>query len=156
MKGTTQADLYISEKALKSMLSHCAAHRDERLEVMGFMLGDRYKWNGEFYTKVVDTATTELDATSVSVRFARDAFERLFEELEERNENKIIVGWYHSHPGHGCFMSGTDLATQKEMFNKPFHFAAVIDPVNMDMRAYALDGEECVERRYAIFSSDCD
>lgn len=27
-----------------------------------------------------------------------------------RREN--IIGWYHSHPGFGLFLSGTDVATQ--------------------------------------------
>jgi hypothetical protein len=27
-----------------------------------------------------------------------------------RQEN--IVGWYHSHPGYGCWLSGIDVGTQ--------------------------------------------
>jgi hypothetical protein len=26
---------------------------------------------------------------------------------------EIVVGWYHSHPGFGCWLSGTDVGTQK-------------------------------------------
>lgn len=28
-----------------------------------------------------------------------------------RMEN--LVGWYHSHPGYGCWLSGIDVGTQR-------------------------------------------
>ncbi|KAG8260244.1 COP9 signalosome complex subunit 5 [Homalodisca vitripennis] len=45
-----------------------------------------------------------------------------------RQENAI--GWYHSHPGYGCWLSGIDVSTQmlNQNFQEPF-VAIVIDPV---------------------------
>ena len=42
----------------------------------------------------------------------------------------MCVGWYHSHPGFGPWLSGTDVETQKsqEMLN-PRAVAVVVDPV---------------------------
>ena len=38
------------------------------------------------------------------------------------------VGWYHSHPGYGCWLSGIDVSTQNmQQLNDPF-VAVVIDP----------------------------
>ena len=33
-----------------------------------------------------------------------------------------VVGWYHSHPGYGCWLSGIDVATQmlNQQFQEPF------------------------------------
>lgn len=44
-----------------------------------------------------------------------------------RQEN--IVGWYHSHPGYGCWLSGIDCSTQmmQQQFQEPF-LAIVVDP----------------------------
>ena len=44
-----------------------------------------------------------------------------------RLENAI--GWYHSHPGYGCWLSGIDVNTQmqNQKFQDPF-VAVVIDP----------------------------
>jgi COP9 signalosome complex subunit 5 len=44
-----------------------------------------------------------------------------------RKEN--VVGWYHSHPGYGCWLSGIDVSTQmlQQSFSEPF-LAVVIDP----------------------------
>ena len=40
-----------------------------------------------------------------------------------------VVGWYHSHPGYGCWLSGIDVSTQmlNQQFQEPF-LAVVIDP----------------------------
>eukprot|EP00057_Strongylocentrotus_purpuratus_P017320 XP_011671794.1 PREDICTED: COP9 signalosome complex subunit 5 [Strongylocentrotus purpuratus] len=45
-----------------------------------------------------------------------------------RLENAI--GWYHSHPGYGCWLSGIDVGTQmlNQQFQEPF-VAIVVDPV---------------------------
>jgi proteasome lid subunit RPN8/RPN11 len=40
-----------------------------------------------------------------------------------------IVGWYHTHPGClDCFMSGTDLTTQRSVFHRPWNYALVLNP----------------------------
>ncbi|KHJ81212.1 hypothetical protein OESDEN_19102, partial [Oesophagostomum dentatum] len=41
-----------------------------------------------------------------------------------------VVGWYHSHPGYGCWLSGIDVATQSlnQQFQEPW-VAIVVDPL---------------------------
>ncbi|OYT73000.1 MAG: hypothetical protein CFK52_03035 [Chloracidobacterium sp. CP2_5A] len=41
-----------------------------------------------------------------------------------------IVGWYHTHPGFGVFMSGTDQSTQRQVFGMTWQVAVVYDPLN--------------------------
>ncbi len=40
-----------------------------------------------------------------------------------------MVGWYHSHPGYGCWLSGIDVSTQsiQQQYQEPF-LAIVVDP----------------------------
>lgn len=51
-----------------------------------------------------------------------------------------VVGWYHSHPGFGCWLSSVDVNTQTVPFLLCFHFqvferndprcvAVVVDPI---------------------------
>jgi hypothetical protein len=42
----------------------------------------------------------------------------------------MVVGWYHSHPGFGCWLSGVDINTQQsfEALNARA-VAVVVDPV---------------------------
>ena len=144
-------DLFIAKKAALKMLKHCSDFKDMQLEVMGFMVGHRYEWDGKEHTVVEDVVTSDLNTTAISVKFA--SFEPLFGELdrfEKEGKDYILVGWYHSHPGHTCFMSPTDKDTQIRMFNKKFQSAVVIDPISIEMKAFQLLGSEIYEKPYAI------
>ena len=43
------------------------------------------------------------------------------------------------------------METQLKIFNKPFHVAIVIDPINMEMKAFRILNSKCVEISFAIF-----
>jgi 26S proteasome regulatory subunit N11 len=36
----------------------------------------------------------------------------MLEMLKQTGRSEMVVGWYHSHPGFGCWMSGVDMNTQ--------------------------------------------
>jgi len=148
-----ECDLFIRKKALLDMLMHCKAYREVQLEVMGLMVGYRFNWNGRDFTVVEEVVTSELDTSAISVKFA--SFEPLFNELdkfEKEGKDYILVGWYHSHPGHTSFMSPTDKDTQMRMFNKPYQSAVVIDPINIEMKAFKLEQGDIYEKPYSIIS----
>ncbi|MCK5548313.1 MAG: hypothetical protein KAI64_04815, partial [Thermoplasmata archaeon] len=133
------------------MRNHSLEFKEKRLEVMGFLLGDVYRHKGQMYSVVKDTATGGLDTSEISVKFGRGGFSKLFELLDDVEFDYVIVGWYHSHPGHTCFMSPTDIETQKSMFREDYHSAVVIDPVNLEINAYGINGKDCAAKPFAIF-----
>ncbi|UCG70706.1 MAG: hypothetical protein JSV09_06745 [Thermoplasmata archaeon] len=144
-------DIYILKTSMDKLVEHCKTYADKRLEVMGFLIGDVYKWNDSTFTLVKDVVSTDLDATEISVRFARDGFEGLFSKLEDLPYDYVIVGWYHSHPGLGCFLSSKDIETQGRMFRKSFHTALVVDPIREEIVAYKMEDEEYVKREFAVY-----
>ena len=143
--------LYISKIAEEKMRNHATSKVHERLEVMGLMLGQVFNHDGVEYTVVRDVATTDLDASSTRVRFRRDGFEKLFASMDDIGFDHIVTGWYHSHPGHGIFMSPTDVDTQKGMFSSSFHRAVVIDPINKEIGAYRLGRIDVEPVPFAIY-----
>lgn len=145
-----ELNFYIKDEAFKKMILHSYEMAREEKEAMGFIIGDLFYWEKE-YTVAFDIITAELDSSSFHVKFKRKAFEEIFDKLDDIKYDFIIVGWYHSHPGYSSFMSGIDLDTQKNYFNKKFHASVVIDPLNKEARAFRLLDEECFEIPYAIF-----
>ncbi|MCG7845318.1 MAG: Mov34/MPN/PAD-1 family protein [Methanomassiliicoccales archaeon] len=145
------ADMYLFKTAEEKVRNHALSKVKEGLEVMGFLLGEVFTHQGREYTVVRDVATTDLEATSVSVRFDPDGFESLFASLECTRFRYVLVGWYHSHPGHGCFLSSTDIATQKGMFDRPYHTALVVDPVRREMDAFCLSKGEVRRRKFLVY-----
>lgn len=150
-RGADDLGLYVSKVAEEKMRNHAISLLPLKREAMGLMLGSVYSYGGKLYSLVRDVATTDLDTSSVHVRFQRDAFEKLFDSLSEAGFNYVIVGWYHSHPGHGCFMSSTDVDTQRTLFNMPFHSALVIDPLNQEIGAFCLENGEVSMRDFAVY-----
>ncbi|MDY0293309.1 MAG: Mov34/MPN/PAD-1 family protein [Candidatus Methanomethylophilaceae archaeon] len=130
------ASLFVSEDALNDMIYHAEAGLIDKKEVMGLMIGMFYNDGSGTYAEVTGTATSDLIASSTSVRFDGGSLEPLFDSLDEMEENQSVVGWYHSHPGFGCFMSETDVRTQDGIFGGGTGFAIVIDPVRMEIKAF--------------------
>jgi COP9 signalosome complex subunit 5 len=116
----------ISATALIKMVMHTKSGGD--IEVMGMLQG---KVKGDtFY--VMDTFALPVEATETRVNAANDANEYMvshIEDCEKVNRPENIVGWYHSHPGYGCWLSGIDVGTQSlyQRVQEPF-LAIVVDP----------------------------
>jgi COP9 signalosome complex subunit 5 len=116
----------ISAVALLKMVMH--ARSGGSLEVMGLMLGKI-----EAHTFIVtDSFRLPVEGTETRVNAQDEANEYMVEFLQRaRDQGQMdnAVGWYHSHPGYGCWLSGIDVNTQKtqQQFSDPF-CAIVIDP----------------------------
>lgn len=44
-----------------------------------------------------------------------------------------LVGWFHTHPGHGLFLSKPDLRIQEGFFRQPYQFAMEIDSLSANL-----------------------
>ena len=105
----TAEQVYISSLALLKMLKHGKAGIP--LEVMGLMLGD---YIDDYTVKCIDVFAMPQAGTEASIEAIDEAFQaKMVEMLKQTGRNEIVVGWYHSHPGFGCFLSSVDINTQK-------------------------------------------
>eukprot|EP00919_Chromeraceae_sp_WS-2016_P018320 GHVR01043558.1.p1 GENE.GHVR01043558.1~~GHVR01043558.1.p1 ORF type:complete len:322 (-),score=79.48 GHVR01043558.1:89-1054(-) len=116
----------ISAVALMKMMIH--ARSGGNLEVMGVMQG-----------KIVDDTFIIIDAfalpvegteTRVNAGEAANTYLIGYHELSLRvGRLEHLVGWYHSHPGYGCWLSGIDTSTQTlyQQHQDPW-VAIVVDP----------------------------
>lgn len=147
--------IYLSDVAEEKIRVHAMEDAPRRLEVLGFLLGEVSTWKGSEYVVCRDVVTTKLRSSPSKVKFNPDAFPSLFLQLDDSGFDYILVGWYHSHPGHTCFLSRTDLETQRSMFDQSFHTALVIDPVNEDIKAFRLTqgGRDYEEVPFALYPS---
>jgi 26S proteasome regulatory subunit N11 len=117
---------YISSLALLKMLKHGRA--GVPMEVMGLMLGE---FVDEYTVQVVDVFAMPQSGTGVSVEAVDPVFQtKMLDMLKQTNRPQMVVGWYHSHPGFGCWLSSTDINTQQsfEQLNKRA-VSIVIDPI---------------------------
>ncbi|KAI9774760.1 MAG: COP9 signalosome catalytic subunit rri1 [Geoglossum umbratile] len=116
----------ISAVALLKMVMHARAGGS--LEVMGLMQG---KTAGDTFI-VTDAFRLPVEGTETRVNAHEEANEYMPSYLQSSRDvgqMENAVGWYHSHPGYGCWLSGIDVSTQltQQSFQDPF-LAVVIDP----------------------------
>ncbi|MHA1954363.1 MAG: Mov34/MPN/PAD-1 family protein [Candidatus Heimdallarchaeaceae archaeon] len=78
---------------------------------------------------VTDFDTGSQKQTSTFVAIDDEALVQIVADLQKRDKNETIVGWAHTHPSFGCFLSGTDKNTQRIYQNLFSHAVAlVVDP----------------------------
>ena len=119
---------YISSLALMKMCIH--AQLGGSIEVMGMLIGKIVNTN----IIVMDVYRLPVEGTETRVNAQNEAYEYMVRYLQNNqnlgNRDENIVGWYHSHPGYGCWLSGIDVSTQSlnQGFQDPY-LAIVVDPV---------------------------
>ncbi|GMF32297.1 unnamed protein product [Phytophthora fragariaefolia] len=98
------------------------------MEVMGLMLGE---FVDDYTVNCIDVFAMPQSGTGVSVEAVDPVFQmKMLEMLKQTGRAEMVVGWYHSHPGFGCWLSGVDINTQQsfEALN-PRAVAVVVDPI---------------------------
>jgi proteasome lid subunit RPN8/RPN11 len=129
--GEREADvaLLVAQDVLTRVNEAVRARLD--IETGGFLLGNRYRCpnSGREYV-IVDQLSPALQAegTEVSLGFTADVWSKIEEELAGKFRGKQLVGWYHSHPSMGVFLSPWDVELQQGRFGQRWMCALVIDP----------------------------
>jgi 26S proteasome regulatory subunit N11 len=98
------------------------------MEVMGLMLGE---FVDEYTVRCVDVFAMPQSGTGVSVEAVDPVFQQqMVDMLKQTGRQEMVVGWYHSHPGFGCWLSGVDVNTAQsfEQLNQR-SVAIVVDPI---------------------------
>ena len=120
----------ISTLAVTKIVNHAVKAGDK--EIAGYMIG--FPKDRTFY--VTDAVEFPLIGTTSRVEIADQLGDKIHEysadlldTLKKVGNTQNYVGWYHSHPGFGCWLSGIDVNTHRtlQMLNKTF-FALVVDP----------------------------
>lgn len=125
-------DILIDEPALRAAQAHALGSLDR--EVAGVLIGPRPEKqpDGRYVVHVIDTIIAKHTVMhGASVTYTPESWRYLNDKLAERypDETAVMVGWYHTHPGFGIFLSGMDLFIHQNFFTQIWHTALVLDPI---------------------------
>lgn len=122
VKVYIKQDVY---KALEEYASSDTAH-----ELGTIILGNYSDALGKMNVVISEFIYAKYtDASASTLTFTHETWDYVHKEHEENHPNTKIVGWQHTHPGYGIFLSNYDMFIQENFFNMPFQVAYVIDPV---------------------------
>lgn len=123
-----EVKVYIKQDVYRALEKFAASNTSK--ELGSILLGSHTEALGK--THVVISAYIEAkytDASASTLTFTHETWDYVYKEKERSFPQDKIVGWQHTHPSYGIFLSNYDLFIQENFFNMPFQVAYVIDPV---------------------------
>ncbi len=146
---TPNFQIVVRQSALNDIIRHGKSAPD--IEVCGVVLGNVYR--DEYGPLLFIEAVIRGDRAeghAAQVTFTSETWSYIHEQLERTYADKKIAGWYHTHPGHGIFLSGMDLFIQENFFNLPWQVAYVYDPQRGEDGMFCWRHGETVRDEYLI------
>lgn len=117
--------IFFQQEAVIALQDHLKSSPTQA--IFGFLIGDVYRdpEAGVLYTVIDKTLKLSQpiygDKTEVVVS-------RLWDRMQEQltKASASLLGWYHSHPGQGGFLTAHDVETHGKFFTEPWHVAVLV------------------------------
>ena len=120
--------VYIKQDVYKALEKYALA--DVEHERGTIILGDFYDELGKTHVVISNYIEARYtDASASTLTFTHETWDYVHKEQDSKYPDKKIVGWQHTHPSYGIFLSNYDLFIHENFFNLPFQVAYVIDPI---------------------------
>lgn len=120
--------IYVDLDVMRDMEAHSLTNTD--VELGGVLLGWQAKDEaGQPFVQIVDSLRAEhYQATRGSFKFTHETWSEITRRREKLHPELQLVGWYHTHPGWGIFLSEMDRFICDHFFAASEDVALVIDP----------------------------
>ena len=121
-------NIYISQSVYKEI--HRFTTDKTVNEAGGMLVGDLIDEFGK--TNIIINGfveAKECEATPTTLKFTHETWNRCHKEIEKKHNGKKILGWIHTHPNYGIFLSEYDKFIQQNFFGEDYEVAYVIDPI---------------------------
>ena len=147
-------DITIEEPALRAAQAHALSSMNR--EVAGVLIGPRPEKqpDGRYRVHILDTIIAKYTVMhGASVTYTPESWRYMTDKLHERypDETAVIVGWYHTHPGFGIFLSGMDLFIHQNFFTQIWHVAYVLDPRAQTSGFFSWDRQKTQVARHSFY-----
>ena len=123
VRVSTQPVVVMEAEVARKIRQH--ARTSMKAEVCGVLIGST-----EHERMTVEACIAGINAAQggAHVTFTQDTWEHIYKIKDKEYPDHKIVGWYHSHPGFGVFLSEHDLFIQQNFFSNAQQVAWVYDP----------------------------
>jgi proteasome lid subunit RPN8/RPN11 len=120
--------LFLAPEVHRGIQAH--AKEDASVEICGVLVG---KWGKDDlgpFAEVTDYIRCDSASSKFAeVTFTHESWSQINEQMDSKFVDKRIIGWYHSHPDFGIFLSDRDCFIHEHFFSGPGQVAYVVDPV---------------------------
>lgn len=121
-------NIYISQPVYKEI--HKFTQNKTTNESGGMLIGNVIEEFGK--TNIIVNGFIEAkycEATPTTLKFTHETWEYVHKEMDKKFPGQKIVGWIHTHPNFGIFLSEYDKFIQENFFKEDYQIAYVVDPI---------------------------
>ncbi|NLX55846.1 MAG: hypothetical protein GXY58_12085 [Planctomycetaceae bacterium] len=124
--------IYVDIDVLRDVEAHAASNLEA--ELGGVLLGGQYQDDkGCAFVVISGSLRAEhYEHSKGSFKFTHETWAEITRQRDAFPDNLQMVGWYHTHPGWGVFLSGMDTFICSHFFNRPLDVALVVDPCQQE------------------------
>jgi proteasome lid subunit RPN8/RPN11 len=123
----------------------------ENTEICGVLVGNVYRDASGPYLHVESSIRGEYASNqSCNVTFTADTWNHIQGIMERQHADQKILGWYHTHPGFGIFLSDMDLFIHGNFFNFPWQIAFVYDPQSEEEGTFLWQSGKTARDQYLL------
>ncbi len=133
------------------------ALRDTTVELGGILLGKECvdDETGEPFVLITEALEAKhYENTQASFTYTHDSWEEITRERDLKHPDLDIVGWYHTHPDFGVFLSSHDLFIHHNFFSQVLQVAYVVDPIRQTRGFFQWKHGEMHQVRGFFIASD--
>ena len=126
VKVSNEFRVHFDRKAYDRMKAHAATTSE--VELCGVLVGEVCRDNLGFFLSIIGVIEGEAaNNYGAQVTFTHDTWSHIHETMDRDYPDRRIVGWYHTHPGFGVFLSKMDMFIQENFFPQPYQVAVVLE-----------------------------
>ena len=92
---------------------------------------------------------------SVYLTFTQDSLVDMHDQIDENYKGQKILGWYHTHPRMGLFLSHYDTWLHRNFFPEPWQVALVVEPLGATGGFFVRQKQGLLDSTRSISSSRC-
>ena len=123
--------VHFADDVYGAILKHAQESKD--IELCGVLVGEVLKdERGPFVSITHSIRGEKAEHHAAQVTFTQDTWAHIHRVMDSAHAARTIVGWYHTHPGFGIFLSEMDVFIHRHFFNLPWQVAFVVDPIAGD------------------------
>jgi proteasome lid subunit RPN8/RPN11 len=122
--------IYVHESVLEAALDH--SESDPSRELGGFLIGGLHEDERTYVEVRHFVPAIDAQSRAASLTFTHQTWARLNQEVQARFSDELVVGWHHTHPKFGVFLSAYDLFIHRHFFDQPWQIALVVDPLRRE------------------------
>lgn len=154
--GSEDIAIFIDSKLLRKIMAFASDNRSS--ECGGVLIGEVFQDDLGMYITIDAMIEAKNAASShTSLTFTHETWDYIYRIKDENYPTQRIIGWFHTHPGFGVFLSKHDLFIHESFFNQEWQVALVVDPVRYQAGFFAwYDNEVGRVPGFFVFSKDED